>query len=153
MSPGKEYSVESARAAQQQGRLEEWVAGFLASPGSDNEALGAVLLDGLDGWVGPVQLPVDQMQRLAGPPGHPVLCPVTDDYWDDRVEDIEEKASQGWDPPPVIVAYRDGQLVLEDGNHRVEGSRRAGHRMVWAVVGFEHPSQRASFLRKWSAPA
>jgi hypothetical protein len=65
-----------------------------------------------------------------------VLCPVDDDYWDDRVDDMDKLAEDGWEPPPVVVAYRDRQLVLEDGNHRVESVRRAGRRTTWAVVGF-----------------
>jgi hypothetical protein len=36
----------------------------------------------------------------------------------------------------VVVAYRNDQLVLEDGNHRVETLRRAGRRAAWAIVNF-----------------
>ena len=130
------FSVESARAAAEHGRLAEWVSRFLASPGSDNAVLANQLPEELGWWAGPVELPLDQLHRLAGPPGDPVLCPVDDDYWDDRVDDMDKLAEEGWDPPPVVVAYRDRQLVLEDGNHRVESVRRAGRRTTWAVVGF-----------------
>jgi hypothetical protein len=43
------------------------------------------------------------------------------------------------------VMYRNEQLVLEDGNHRVEGLRRAGEDQAWAVVGFEDPEARSDF--------
>ena len=79
-----------------------------------------------DAWTGPVQLPIDQLHRLAGPPGDPVLCAVADDYWRDDVDELGEKVEDGWEPPPVIVAFREGELTLEDGNHRVEGVRRSG---------------------------
>jgi hypothetical protein len=46
----------------------------------------------------------------------------------------------------VVVTYEDGQLKLEDGNHRVEGMRRAGETMAWAVVGFETPEERDRFI-------
>ena len=52
----------------------------------------------------------------------------------------------GWEPPPLIVSFRDGQLVLEDGNHRVEGLRRAGAREAWAVINFDDPEQRDRFV-------
>jgi hypothetical protein len=143
------YSVESARAADRRGDLADWVAQFLASPGSDNSVLAQQLTEELRWWIGPVPLPLHALHRLAGPAGDPVLCPVDEDYWDDRVDAMNERAEEGWEPPPVIVAYREGQLVLEDGNHRVESVRRAGRREAWAVVGFAGPEDRARFDEVW----
>jgi hypothetical protein len=143
------YSLQSARSASERDELAGWVAGFLASPGSDNAVLAEALGRKLKWWVGPQRLPIDQLHRLAGPPGDPVLCPVEEDYWDDRVEAMDQLAEGGWEPPPVIVAYRGDELVLEDGNHRVESLRRAGRRDVWAVVGFESAEDRDRFVGKW----
>lgn len=151
MDDDRQYSLEGARAASQRGQLAEWVAAFLASPSSDNAPLGAALHEELSSWVGPIELPLHRLNRLAGPPGDPVLCPVDDDYWDDRVDAMEELADEGWQPPPVIVAYRDHELVLEDGNHRAESLRRAGRGEVWAVVGFEHPEDCEAFMQELSA--
>jgi hypothetical protein len=145
MHDDPDYSVDSARAAAQQDRLADWVARFLASPGSDNPALAEQLCGELGWWAGPVQLPLDQLNRLAGPPGDPVLCPVDEDYWDDRVDALDKLAKEGQDPPPVIVAYRSDQFTLEDGNHRVEAVRRAGRRTTWAVVGFAQQEERDRF--------
>jgi hypothetical protein len=143
------YTVGSARAAADQGQLATWVARFLASPGSDNRVLAEQLPKELGWWVGPVRLPLDQLNRLAGPPGDPVLCPVDEEYWDDRVDAMDKLAEVGWEPPPVIVAYRKGQFVLEDGNHRVESVRQAGQQVIWAVVGFAHREDSAHFAVKW----
>ncbi len=38
MSTSEEYSVDAARAAAERDELDDWVARFLASPGSDNAA-------------------------------------------------------------------------------------------------------------------
>ncbi|HWE56713.1 MAG TPA: hypothetical protein VG435_14465 [Acidimicrobiales bacterium] len=145
------YSVAAARLAADRDDLAGWVAGFLASPGSDNAVLAAQLTDELGWWVGPRRLPISELQRLAGPAGHPVLCPVDDDYWDDRVDAMDKMTEEGWQPPPVIVAYRNGVLVLEDGNHRVESVRRAGSGEAWAVIGFETPGDHDRFLTEWPA--
>ena len=59
----------------------------------------------------------------------------------------------GWEPPPLIVSYRDGQLAVEDGNHRIEGLRRAGLSKYWAVVGFDDDDQRQAFLAELDTPA
>jgi hypothetical protein len=129
MSDGQDYTVEDARAAAERDALGEWVAEFLSSPGSDNEELAAGLSERLQWWTGPIRLPLDQLHRLAGPPEDPVLY---------RVDDMERRIrEEGWEPSPVIVSHRGHQLVLEDGNHRVESVRRTGRRDVWAIVGFE----------------
>lgn len=134
---GDEYSAESARKASVQGALEEWVRGFLASPGSDNPLLGEEITNRLQHWTGPVQLPLDQLNRLAGPPGQPVLEAVPDDYWRPDVDQLAAEIEQGREPPPVIVSLHGGKLELEDGNHRAEALRRAGRSETWAIVGFE----------------
>jgi hypothetical protein len=143
-----DFTVDSARQAAQCDDLGPWVARFLGSPGSDNAALAAKLAERPRWWFGPVELQLDQLHRLAGPPDAPVLCRVDDEFWGDNVDDMEELIEdEGWEPPPVIVTYRDEQLVLEDGNHRVESLRRSGARRTWAVVNFESPAARDNFAR------
>ncbi|HEX6420325.1 MAG TPA: hypothetical protein VFZ77_17630 [Acidimicrobiales bacterium] len=146
MSDDHRYTVEAARAAGARGELAAWVARFLASPGSDNAPLADKLADPPRWWLGPVLVPVDQLHRLAGPPDAPVLCPVDEDYWRDDVDELAERIEDRWEPPPVIVSHRDGRLVLEDGNHRVEGLRRAGRVYAWAVIAFEDPEERDRFV-------
>lgn len=148
MAPSNPFTVESARRAAERDELGDWVVEFLASPGSDNGALAVALGDPPRIWIGPVRLRLDQLHRLAGPADHPVICPVDEDYWRDDVADLAEKIDDGWDPPPMVVTFRDDQLVLEDGNHRAEGIRRAGDDEAWAVVSFESPDERDRFLER-----
>ena len=144
------FTVETARQAAERGELGEWVARFLASPGSDNAALAHGLTHPPRTWIGPVRLRIDQLHRLAGPPDHPVLCPVDEDDWRDDVDDLEEKVEGGWSPPPVVVTFRGDQLVLEDGNHRAEGLRRAGELEAWSLVGFEDDAARHRFEHEFA---
>lgn len=139
------YSLDSARQAAENDDLNTWVREFLASPGSDNEPLGQHLTEPRRWWSGPMLLPIDQLNRLAGPEGHPVLRPVKEDEWRDDVYEMEEKIEEGWEPPPVIVSWRDNQLVLEDGNHRVESLRQAGETEAWSIVGFDSEEARERF--------
>ena len=141
----QEYSVTTARQAAERDELGDWVADFLASPGSDNAELGEQLTSRPRWWAGPVQLPLDQLNRLAGPPGAPVMREVDEDDWRDDVDDLAADVVDGHEPPPVIVTHQDGQLVLEDGNHRVEALRRAGRTEAWGVVGFDDPAERDAF--------
>ncbi len=148
MTDGERFTVDSARDAAGRDELAAWVARFLSSPGSDNAPLAHALTHPPRTWIGPVRLRLDELNRLAGPPEHPVLYPVDEDYWRDDVEDLGEKVEEGWEPPPAVVTFRDDQLHLEDGNHRVEGVRRAGEREIWAVVSFEDPEERDRFLAR-----
>ena len=140
------YTVETARAAAERDEIDAWMARFLASPGSDNGGLGQMLLERELLWIGPLELRIDQLNRLAGPADQPVLVPVDDEEWRDDVADVAEKVDDGWEPPPVVVTYEDGQLKLEDGNHRVEGMRRAGEETAWGVIGFDTAEERDRFI-------
>ncbi len=140
-----QLTVEAARSAATEDLLGEWVMAFLASPGSDNELLGQELFAQNHHWLGPVQVPLDELNRFAGPSGDPVVVPVDDDYWDDRVDDLAEKLEDGFEPAPLVVTYRDGKLHLEDGNHRVESLRRSGESTGSAVIGFEDSEQLDHF--------
>ena len=84
------------------------------------------------------------MNRLAGPPGEPALSPLDEDDLE-TVDEMQDSFEDGWEPPPLIATYRDGQLVLEDGNHRAEGLRRIGERDVWVLISFEDPAERDAF--------
>jgi hypothetical protein len=146
VSDDHEFSVEAARAAASRDELDDWVARFLASPGSDNAPLAAELTERSRWWLGPVRVPLHELHRLAGPPDHPVLCPVDDDDWRDDVDELADRIDEDrWDPPPVIATFEDGRLLLEDGNHRVEGLRRAGEDHAWVVVAFDDPAERDRF--------
>lgn len=142
-----EFNVTTARRAAEQDRLDEWIRRFLASEGSDNAALAEQLTAEPHWWVGPVPLRIDRLHRLAGPADQPVLRPVDDDYWRDDVAELADKIDDDdVEPPPVVVMYRDGQHVLEDGNHRVEALRQAGETEAWAVVGFANEAARDEWL-------
>lgn len=149
MSDEHDSSVDGARAAAEDDDLDEWVREFLGTPGSDNAELGEQLDDAVRWWTGPLRLPIAELHRLAGPPGHPVMEEVDEDYWRDDVEDMAARIGQGWEPPPVVVVHRNDQLVLEDGNHRVEALRRAGFDQAWSVVGFETEDGRTRFRERY----
>jgi hypothetical protein len=140
-----EFTVASAREAAERDDLVAWVAAFLASPGSDNPVLAEHLASQDLWWLGPVRLPLSVLHRLAGPPGERVLAPMDEDDLE-TVEGMEESIDEGWEPPPLIVSYSDGQLVVEDGTHRVEGLRRAGRTTGWSLVCFDDRDRRDAFV-------
>jgi hypothetical protein len=142
------YSVEAAGRAAAAGRLADWVTTFLASPGSDNEALAAELAFAGASFLGPVRFALDDLHPLAGPDDHDVSIPVPEQEWDEEVDSMDESLARGWEPPPLLVSYRDGEYVLEDGNHRHDALRRAGTTHTWAILVLWDESDRSAFLSR-----
>jgi hypothetical protein len=140
------FDLESARRAGADERLHEWVAAFLASPGSDNEVLAAAFAQRELWWHGPVLVALDELTPMAGPDEDAVVVPIDEEEWEDDVGDMVEAIDEGWEPPPLIVSSRDGGLFLEDGNHRHETLDRAGETHAWAIVAFESPADRDRFV-------
>lgn len=142
-----DFTTESARDAADRDDLGAWVREFLSSPGSDNAPLAASLTEGNPSWFGPTRVPISELHRLAGAEGEPVLEVIEEDEWRDDVDEMKEKIEGGWVPAPLIAAYRDDQLVLEDGNHRAESLRQAGEDDAWVVIRFDDVSQRDRYRR------
>jgi hypothetical protein len=140
------FSLASAFEAARDHQLPTWVGRFLSARGSDNATLAAALAQREHWWLGPVRVPVDELVRLAGPEDD-VVCPIDPEEWEDDVEEMEESIEEGWEPPPLLVEYRDGQLLLQDGNHRYEAAVREGASEAWVILWFDDPSERDRFLR------
>jgi hypothetical protein len=138
------FSLSSARAAAARNETALWVGDFLASDGSDNEILAAALAQREQWWVGPVRVPLSQLERLAGPEDD-VLVPIDEREWEGDVGDMEESIEEGWEPPPLLAEYQDGRLLLQDGNHRYEALDREGVAEAWVLIYFDDPAARDAF--------
>src|SRR5204863_9495722 len=119
------FSLAGAFAAAEEDSLADWVGDFLSSRGSDNAVLAAALAQDRHWWLGPVRVPVDDFVRLAGPERE-AECPIEPRDWDGDVGAMEASLEDGWEPPPLLAEYRDGRLLLQDGNHRYEALVRGG---------------------------
>ena len=142
----QQFSLESARQAAADNRTAIWVGDFLASRGSDNEVLAAALAQKEHWWVGPIQVPLDDLVRLAGPEDD-ALVPIERDEWEDDVEEMEESLDEGWEPPPLLAEHQAGRLLLQDGNHRYEALARANETEAWVLIYFDDPDEHAAFER------
>ena len=141
----EQFGLEAARRAAERGELAVWVGDFLASAGSDNEILAAALAMRPHWWVGPLELPVARLERLAGPEDD-ALCEIDDDEWEDDIDSMEDSLDEGWSPPPLLVQHDHGRLLLQDGNHRYEAMTRAGEERCWVIVYFDDEADRDDFL-------
>ena len=150
MRTDRRFSLASARAASEEGRTAVWVGDFLASRGSDNEVLASALATKRHSWLGPVRLPTDRLVRIAGPERDAVV-PIEPDEWEDDVDAMADSLEEGWQPPPLLVEYRDGDLLVQDGTHRLEALVRDGETEAWALVYFDDEVARNRFADELSA--
>jgi hypothetical protein len=141
------FSLASARAAAADDQTAIWVGDFLASRGSDNEVLAAALAQAKHWWLGPLQVPLESLVRLAGPEDE-ALVPIEEDEWEDDIEGMAESLEEGWEPPPLLAEWQDGRLLLQDGNHRYEALARAGEPAAWVLIYFPSESARDAFVQE-----
>ena len=141
----RSFDLESAHKAARTGQIALWVGDLLASPGSDNEILAAALAQKEHWWVGPLQVPVGDLVRLAGPEDD-ALCEIDEAEWEADVGAMTQSVEHGWEPPPLLAEYQDGRLLLQDGNHRYEALVREGKPAAWVLVYFDDPKTRDAFV-------
>jgi hypothetical protein len=139
------FDLAGARRAAGDGETARWVGDFLASRGSDNEVLAAALAQRRHWWLGPIELPVEDLVRLAGPEDD-ALCPIDGDEWESDVRAMEDSVESGWEPPPLLAEFQAGRILLQDGNHRYEALAREGAPTAWVLVYFDDRAERDRFV-------
>jgi len=139
------FDLPGARRAAASDETARWVGDFLASKGSDNAILAAALAQCRHWWLGPIELPIADLVRLAGPEDD-ALVPIDDREWEADVQSMEESVAAGWEPPPLLAEYQNGRILLQDGNHRYEALAREGAELAWVLVYFDDPDARDRFV-------
>lgn len=109
--------------------------------------LAAALAQDKHWWLGPLEVPLESLVRLAGPEDE-ALVPIAEDEWEGDVGDMEESLEEGWEPPPLLAEWQDGRLLLQDGNHRYEALQRAGEETAWVLIYFPSESARDAFVQQ-----
>ena len=145
MSEAGRFDLTDAQRAAAAGETARWVGDFLASRGSDNAILAAALAQRRHWWLGPIELPVTDLVRLAGPEDD-ALVSIDEHEWEADVQSMEDSVEAGWQPPPLLAEFQAGRILLQDGNHRYEALRREGAPTAWVLVYFEDPDERDHFV-------
>jgi hypothetical protein len=89
-------------------------------------------------------VPLGELVRLAGPEDE-ALCTVEPEEWEGDIDAMQDSLDGGWQPPPLLAEYREGCLLLQDGNHRYEALVRARRTHAWTLVFFSDPHARDEF--------
>ncbi|MHA6533346.1 hypothetical protein [Paenibacillus sp. BAC0078] len=139
------FTLEEAIQFSKIGCTEEWVHLFLRTSGNNIPFSDGLKLQKRY-WLGPVQLPIYELQRCCGPEEDMEYHnPLAD--WELRVGILSDLLQKGWEYPPLIAQHREGKLIVSDGNGRHEALKRLNHHKCWVILW---DSDNQSNLSRWS---
>lgn len=118
------YTLHGALEYGIQGRIEQWVHGFLQGLGH-NPFLSYIISLESRYFFNPVLIRLNLFTRNCGPEDN-MKYKVKRPSFDFMVSRMVESFKNGWDMPPLIVEYKNGGFDLSDGNHRLETLSRIG---------------------------
>jgi hypothetical protein len=126
------FNVEEAIEFSKEGKIEEWVHLFLNSVGKNVPfSEGLKLMKRY--WIGPVLITLDKLQRCCGPE-EDMEYKVDSCGWEHHISRFQQLIQDGWDMPPLIVQHDNNQLIVNDGNHRLEAMKREGYEMCFVII-------------------
>lgn len=140
-------SLSSAREFGEQGRIEDWIHEYLLSDGN-NKALS----DGLSlehrSYIGPIEIGTSLLRRCCGPEKD-MRFRVNAAGFERKVAALMAATAKKDDLPPLIVNYTQGELVLNDGNHRFEARLRLGLEVCHVIVWTTGSKEYDEFIEKY----
>jgi len=129
------WSVAASRRAAEAGDLETWVHDYLRNSPGPNLGLSEGLRRSRRWWLGPILLPLTDVERVCGPEPH-MEFRVAEEAWEAKITSLSAGIQDPAVLPPFICEYRGGALSLRDGSHRCEALRRLGVSQFWTLIWF-----------------
>ena len=140
-----DFTLEAALKHRDLGTFESWLDAFLRGPGNN-----VPLADGLRlaqrWWVGPKEIPLTELVYKCGPG---LEFHEDEAHWKSRIGELAIKINEGLRVPPLIAEFKDGRLMLADGNHRCGALQSTGATKYWTAIWFNSELEWASFARGW----
>ena len=145
------FTTEEAILFSKNGCIEEWVHIFLKTKGNNIPFSDGLKLQKRY-WLGPVQLPLNELRRCCSPEEDMEYHnPI--DSWELRVGKLSDLLRKGWEYPPLIVQHHEGKLIVRDGNGRHEALKRLDHKNCWVILwDSDNPNGLSSWSQLDAAP-
>lgn len=142
----QKFNLASAQQAQKAGEIEQWVHDYLCGPGNNRS-----FSDGLRRekrlWWGPFEAELMRLQRTCGPePGMPYRVPEAG--WLNRVNRFAASFEKIRDFPPLIIQWVNGQLLINDGNHRYAAYQEVGLTHCWVIMWWADLTSYREFVHR-----
>lgn len=147
MSAKFEPTLTSAEAYAKEGRIEEWVHEYLLGEGHNKPFSDGLRLQERF-FTSPLMLPISALCRCCGPEEN-MEYRVRPEAFERKVSGIMQAAEGDADLPPLIVNFADGELTLNDGNHRYEAYLRLGQRECSVIIWTSSREDMVRFAEKY----
>lgn len=128
----KKFSPVEAIEYAEKGLIEEWIHSFLLSEGN-NKGLSQGLKKEKRYWIGPEEISLERLKRCCGPE-EDMEFKVPEANWNKKVGRMSLSLNEGWEPPPLIVEFRENELSIRDGNHRYEALKVEKYFHYWTII-------------------
>jgi len=142
------FTLKTALEYGNEGKIEEWI--HLVMRG--DEGGNVELSDGLKlfnrHFYGPVKMKLSTFKRVCGPEEDmEFVIPIED--FNRNVANIVKRYESGWDMPPLIIQFDEGEFCLCDGNHRHEALTRLSVEEYYVIVWATQKTDLDAFLEKY----
>ena len=149
------YDQDSLEIFLRDGNLSEWLSSFLTHSPSRNINLLRYINKDARYLLGPFQMKINQLKRIAGPGAQ---YPVEPAVWETRIDRICTSLKDPRRLPPGIIYCRDvsddtgkhPMYQLADGAHRHEALKRLGCKRMCIIAWMKTESQLVKLLRNLS---
>jgi hypothetical protein len=159
ISAAPRFSVPAVREIAARGRIEEWVQTYLTTkPWANHGLLRGLYKRELLFWWGPLKIELSRLRRYCGPEKDMTFREARK-VWEARVGRIAASLTEPLAVPPLLVSppegtrppWRELQLDVYDGAHRLEAFRRAGYDAAWCLAALGSEEDRATFAEEHGA--
>jgi hypothetical protein len=138
------YTLHGALQYGREGRMEEWIHGFLTGVGH-NPFLSYIISLEKRYFTQPVLFRLNAFKRNCGPEAG-MKYRVKQPGFEFMVQSMMASIRYGWDVPPLIIEYKDGTFDMSDGNHRYEALVRLGFKYFFTIFWTTKPEDYQSLL-------
>ncbi len=137
--PVNHYTVESAMAAKDRGKLKEWVHELLLSEKSFD--LAEIIISEKTVAIEMLDFPLSLLKKIQGPEEEEIHR-QSPEIWEDKVKKLTDSVRGGYAPAPLIVTDFWNYFEIADGNHRHEALERKGIKSYWTIFFIKHEKGR-----------
>lgn len=140
-------TLASAKAYAEAEKLDAWIHLYLNEEGRNIPfSDGLKLYDRY--YLSPVEVPIKLFKRCTGPEPE-MKYQIDKDWFPKHVAQIEEAIKAGFDMPPMIVHYVNGEFELNDGNHRHKAYENLGIEKAWVIFWITEEEEYQDFMKKY----
>lgn len=111
--------------------VEDWIHNFLNNEGDNPEFSTGLKLEKRY-YSNPIIMELSQFKRICGPEDE-MKYKIDPEYFKEYIGRMKDSIDSGWEVPPLIIQFENGNFTLNDGNHRHAALTSMGLESYWVI--------------------